>query len=230
MKKLNKILLSTFFLMVLFSTFASWNVVAIEPPVDTIIVPGDTKQEMVKANIRTMFWFRQKTQLTFQANINLYLDIDCEALRIGVKDFIVEVDGDHDLQMKMTCTREEIQLGLQMGYTYRIRNRNVYKYQEGFVAYMQCNGTFLQARIRIRATNENRVGTWAKYDEGTREWISIPTVVEDGYLTATVDQFSYLTILIPDTTIYLIIGVSVALIAAVVIVAIIYYKKKKIEL
>jgi hypothetical protein len=227
MKKLNKILLSTFFLMMLFSTFVSLNVVAIEPPDDTIVVLGDTKQQMVEANIRTMFRFRNRTQLTFQANVNLDLNMDCEALRIGAKDFIVEIDGDHDLQMDMTCTREETQLGLQLGNTYRIRNRNVYRYQEGFVAYMQCNGTFLQARLRIQATNENRVGTWAYYDEATSEWVSVPTVVEDGYLTATVDHFSYWTILIPDTTLYIIIGVSVAAIAAVVIVAIIYYKKRK---
>ncbi|MFX0032001.1 MAG: hypothetical protein ACFE8E_00555 [Candidatus Hodarchaeota archaeon] len=228
MKKLNKILLSTFFLMMLFSTFASLNVVAIEPPVDTYEVLGDTRQQMVQANNRTMFRFRYQTQLTFQANVNLFLNMECEALRIGFKDFIVEIDGDHDLQMNMTCTREEIQLGLQMGNTYRIRNRNVYQYQEGFVAYMQCNGTFLQARLRIQATNQNRVGTFAYYDEATSEWVAVTTNIEDGYLTATINHFSYWTILIPeDATLYIIIGVGVAVIAVVVIMAVIYYRKRK---
>lgn len=228
MKKLSKILLSTFFLMMLFSTFASLNVMAIESPDDTVNVPGDTRQQMVEANIRTMFRFRERTQLTFQANVNLDLNMDCEALQIGVKDFVVEIDGDHDLQMNMTCTREEEQLGLQMGNTYRIRNRNMFQYQEGFCCYIECNGTFTQARIRIQANNQNRVGTWAYYDEATSEWVSVPTTIEDDYLTATITHFSYWTILIPEnTTLYIIIGVSIAVVAAVVVIGIVYFKRRK---
>lgn len=228
MKKLSKILLSTMFLMMVVSTFTSLNVVAIESPDETYNIPIDTAQRTVEANIRTMFRFRQQTQLTFQANVNLELNMDCQALQIGVKDFVVEIDGDQDLQMNMTCTREELQLGLQMGNTYRIRNRNMYQYQEGFCCYIECNGTFLQARLRIQATNQNRVGTWAYYNEATNEWISVPTSIEDGYLTAVVDHFSYWTILIPeDTTLYVIIGVSIAVVAAVVILGVLYYKKRK---
>ncbi len=227
MKKLSKILLSTFLIALVFSAVTSFNVVAIESPDETYDIPDDTEQRMVQANIRTMFRFRQRTQLTFQANVNLDLNMDCDALRIGSKDFIVEIEGNQDLHMNMTCTREEIQLGLQMGNTYRIRNRNTYRYQEGFVAYMQCNGTFLQARLRIQATNENRVGSWAYYDEATDEWVPVPTTIEDGYLTATVDHFSYWTVLIPDNTLYIIIGVSGAVVAGIVVAAIIYYKKRK---
>lgn len=228
MKNLSKILLSTIFLMMLFSTFASLNVVAIESPVVTNDINNDSTTGVVEANIRTMYRFRQRTQLTFHANVNLDLNMDCEALQIGVKDFVVEIDGDHDLQMNMTCTREEEQLGLQMGNTYRIRNRNMYQYQEGFCCYIECNGTFLQARIRIQANNQNRIGTWAYYNEATSEWVSVPTTIEDGYLTATVDHFSYWTVLIPDnTSLYIIIGVSGAVAAAVVIVGFVYYKKRK---
>ncbi|MFW9771542.1 MAG: hypothetical protein ACFFEO_05170 [Candidatus Thorarchaeota archaeon] len=228
MRKLSKILLSTFLLMMLFSTFASLNVVAIDPPDDTVNVSVDTRQQTVEANIRTMFRFRDRTQLTFQANVNLDLNMDCEALQIGVKDFVVEIDGVHDLQMNMTCTREEEQLGLQMGNTYRIRNRNTYQYQEGFCCYIECNGTFTQARIRIQATNQNRVGTWAYYDEATSEWVSVPTTIEDEYLTATITHFSYWTILIPEnTTLYIIIGVSIAIVAAVIVIGIVYLKRRK---
>jgi len=42
MKKLSKILLGTFFLMILFSTITSFNVVAVGNPDDTFEVPGDT--------------------------------------------------------------------------------------------------------------------------------------------------------------------------------------------
>ena len=228
MKKLSKVILSTIVLMMLFSTLTSLNVAAIETPDQTVEIPNsDSYQTQLQSHVRTMYRFRSRTQLTFHANVNLSLNMDCEALRIGVKNFIVEIEGNQDLHMNMTCTREEIQLGLQMGNTYRIRNRNTYRYQEGFVAYMQCNGTFLQARLRIQATNENRVGSWAYYDEATDEWVSVPTTVEDGYLTATVDHFSYWTVLIPDNTLYIIIGVSGAVVAGIIVVAIIYYKKRK---
>ena len=228
MKKLSKVILSTIVLMMLFSTFSSFNVVAVESP-DHIVDTNDpyVNDYQLKAQNRTMFRFQHQTQLTFHANVALQLNIDCEFVRIGTKDFMVEIEGNQDLHMDMICTREEIQLGLQMGNTYRIRNRNTYRYEEGFCVYMQCNGTFLQARIRIQATNENRVGMWAYYNEATSEWVSVPTTVEDGYLTATVDHFSYWTVLIPDNTLYVIIGVSGAVVAGVVVVAIIYYKKRK---
>ena len=228
MKKFSKVLLTTFVLMMLFSSFVSLNVVAVESPdnIEDINEAGPINYQL-KANNRTMFRFQLQTQLTFRANVNLQLHIDCDFQRIGAKDFIVEIEAEHDLQMNMICNREEIQLGLQMGNTYRIRNRNTYRYQEGFVAYMQCNGTFLQARLRIQATNQNRIGTFAYYDQDTKEWVAVPTTVEDGYLTTITDHFSYWTILIPDYTVFIVIGVGGAVIAAVVVVAIVYLKKRK---
>jgi hypothetical protein len=174
-----------------------------------------------------MFRFRQRTQLRFNANVNLDLNAECEALRIGDKEFIIEIEGENDLQMNMTCTREEIQLGLMMGSTHRIRNRNTYRYQEGFVCSIDCNGTMLNARLRIQATNQNRVGRWAYYDNSMEEWVTVPTTIEGGYLTAEVDHFSTWTILIPDYTV-LVIGVIIGIVAALIVIAsVIYIKKRK---
>jgi len=227
MKKLSKILLGTIFLMILFSTITSFNVVAVGDPDDTFEVPGDTFQRHIHANTMTMFRFRARTQLRLNANVNLDIDFDCEALKIGAKDFALEIEGNGDLYMNMTCTEEQKELGLLMGYTYQIRNRNRVQYQEGFVVNLECNGTFTRARLSIRVTNENRVGQWAYFDEATEEWVSVPTTIEDGYLTAEVTHFSTWTILIPDYTI-LIIGLSIGgVIALIVIGSVIYMKKRK---
>jgi len=227
MKKSSKILLGTFFLMILFSTVTSFNVVAIADPDEVVEVPTDSTQAHVQANIATAFRFRLKTQLRVSADVNLDLRLDCEALRIGVKDFAVEIEGTDDLQMNMTCTEEQAELGLQLGNTYQIRNRNRYQYQEGFVISIDCNGTFTRARLRIRATNENRIGQFAYYDEATEEWISVPTSVEDGYLTAEVSHFSTWTILMPDYT-TLIVGLSIGGgVAALIVIASVFYIKKR---
>jgi hypothetical protein len=226
MKKLSKILLGTIFLMILFSTITSFNVVAVGDPDDTVEVPTDTYQAHIQANTMTMFQFRARTQLRVNANVNLDMNFDCEALRIGVKDFALEIEGNGDLQMKMTCTEEQVQLGLLMGNTYQIRNRNRYQYQEGFVVDLECNGTFTRARLSIRVTNENRVGQWAYFDEATEEWVSVPTTVEDGYLTAEVSHFSTWTILLPDY-IMIIVGFTIGGVAALIVIASVFYIKKR---
>ncbi len=227
MKKLSKILLGTIFLMILVSTVTSFNVVAVGDPDDTVEVNGDTYEYHVHADTMTMFRYRAGTQLRLNANVNLDVNFDCEALKIGAKDFALEIEGEGDLLMNMTCTEEQKELGLLMGYTYQIRNRNRVQYQEGFVVKLECNGTFTKAKLSILATNENRVGQWAYFDEATEEWVSVPTSIKDGYLTAEVTHFSTWTILIPDYTV-LIIGLSIGgVVALIVIGSVIYLKKRK---
>ena len=229
MKKSSKILLGTFFLMILFSTITSFNVVAIDDPDEVVEVPGDSTQALVEANTATIFRFRNRTRLRVRADVNLNLNLDCDALRIGVKDFAVEIEGTGDLQMTMTCTEEQEQLGLLKGNTQQIRtrSRNQVQYQEGFVVSIECDGTFTRARLNIGATDENRMGEWAYYDEATEEWVSVPTTVEDGYLTAEVTHFSTWTILIPDYTLA-IVGFSIGGgVAAIIIVASVFYIKKR---
>ena len=229
MKKLSKILLGTFFLMILFSTITSFNVVAVGNPDTTVAVNMDTHQAQIQANNMTMFQFRNRTQLRLQANVNLDVTMDCDALRIGDKDFAVEIEGNGDLKMNMTCTEEQAELGLLNGNTHQIRNRNrnQYQYQEGFVVALECNGTFTRAKLSISATDENRMGEWAYYDEATEEWVSVPTTVENGYLTAEVTHFSTWTILMPDYTLA-IVGFSIGGgVAALIIIATVFYIKKR---
>ena len=228
MKKLSKILLGTFFLMILFSTITSFNVVAVGNPDETFEVPTDTYQAQIQANTMSMFQVRNRTRLRVEANVNLDLNLDCDALRIGDKDFAVEIQGTGDLQMTMTCTEEQAESGLMLGNTHQIRtrNRNQVHYEEGFVVSLECNGTFTRAKLSISATDENRMGEWAYYNEATEEWISVPTTVVDGYLTAEVTHFSTWTILMPDFTLA-IVGFSIAGGVAVIIIASVFYIKKR---
>jgi hypothetical protein len=80
--------------------------------------------------------------------------------------------------------------------------------------------------MRIRATNENRIGQFAYYDEATAEWVTVPTTVEDGYLTAEVSHFSTWTVLLPDYTL-LIVGIIGGGAAAIIVIASVFYIKKR---
>ncbi|MHA2086944.1 MAG: hypothetical protein ACW972_01620, partial [Promethearchaeota archaeon] len=154
MKKLTKIVVSLFALSMLFSLFSTSDVVAAgESSVD---VNGDTVQTQIQAHNQIAFTFRQRTQLRFNSNIDIDIDINCDALRIGVKSFEIEIECDQNIQMNMTCTQEQSELGLLKGNTYQIRNRNRYRYKEGFCLLIQCNySNQMQAKLKIQATNEN---------------------------------------------------------------------------
>jgi len=358
-KNLSKVLLSAFTMLIVFSFIGSLNVTAVETPDQTIEVQGDAIQTQLQSNVRTMFYFREKTRLTVYANIGLELDINCEALRIGDKDVIIEVEGDYDLRMTMTCTREEAQLGLMKGSLHRVRNRNTYQYLEGFCIAMKCtanynceckcdpdctcvcdcqckcdpectcpcvcdceckcdpecdcqckcdpvcdcqckcdpvcdcqckcdpdctcacdcqckcdpicdyqykcdpacdcqckcdpvcecqckcdpvcdcqckcdpecpnDGVFLKARLKIKETIQNRLSQWAYYDNENKEWVTVPTINQDGYLTAETNVLSTWTILTPEETTSAIVStVAIGLVSAFGILAIsVFYLKKK---
>jgi hypothetical protein len=197
MKKTSKILLGTFAIALLFAVANTSSVVAAgETPVD---VNGDTIQTQIQANNQVMFTFRQRTRLRLNSTVDIDLNIQCDALRIGEKDFAIEIDCAQNMQMNMTCTEQQTQLGLLKGNTYQIRNRNRnHLYQEGFCVSIECNTSQVQAKLKIEATSQNRLSTWAYYDETDEEWVSSPSTVEQGYLVTVTDHFSVWTVLIPE--------------------------------
>ncbi len=230
MKNSQKIILGATLLSMLFSlTFLS-NTYAADP------VALNTSQEVqyitrIQANYRTTFQYQAQTRLTINSTVNVDLILSCEASKIGAKTFEIEIEGDGDLEMNMTCTEEQADLGLLLGNRYTARNRNRFLYQEAFCISLECNGTFKQAKLMIQATSHNGGGSWAYYDDAKEEWVTVPTIIEDGYLVATIDHFSTWTILIPETDIlpYIIAGVAlfIGIIAAFSIVGIVIYMKKR---
>ena len=214
--------------MVLFSLLNISSVAATPPPGE-ILVDAETLQTQFQAGELYQYRFRQRTQLAFRFNVSVDANIYCDAMQIGSKDFELEVDSSHDLEMNMTCTREQEELGLMDGYTYQIRNRNM-RYQEGFCVRIQTNATEqskIQAKLKIQATNQNQLGSWAYYDEASQQWVSVPTAVQDGYLVAQVDHFSYWTILTPDLTLVIVIGIGVGAGVLVAVLAIYYWRKRR---
>ncbi|MBY8985906.1 MAG: hypothetical protein KGD65_12605 [Candidatus Lokiarchaeota archaeon] len=231
MKKINKILVGLFAFSMLFSVFGVTSVVAAEdPPVE---VPGDTYTYRVHADNLTMFTFRNRTQLRFNSNVNIDLTMNCEALKIGLKTFELEVDSDQDMLMNMTCTEEQSELGLLLGNIYQTRNRNRYRYQEGFCLEMKGNFSYpIQAKLKMKETNQNRDGTWAFYNGtiGEGEWVAVQTASQNGYLVAESDHFSFWTILLPEAeenTLWIYLTIGGVIIGVVAIIAVIYIKKRK---
>ncbi|NVM36459.1 MAG: hypothetical protein HWN81_12745 [Candidatus Lokiarchaeota archaeon] len=243
-----------------------------------IDVPGDSLQTQLQSNIRTTFCFRQTTQLTIYADVDMDLNLNCENSGSVKKDFVIEIEGAHNLQMTMTCTGEENQLGLMDGNILQLRNRNTYRYQEGFCVSIECEPKcdceckcqnecqcicecqcqeecdciceclnecqcvcnceeeecFIQARLKIKATNQNQAGSWAYYNENDGEWVVVPSIIEEGYLTAETDHFSTWTVLIPtsltNSNTALIVGsaATIAVIGVIIGVSVIYLKKRKV--
>ncbi|MFX1345312.1 MAG: hypothetical protein ACFFBC_11100 [Promethearchaeota archaeon] len=226
MKKINKILIGSFALVILFTVLSANTVLATENSID---INDDTYQTRIQANNRVMFQFRERTRLTFNSTVNIDVDINCDALRIGVKSFEIEVDCDQDLQMNMTCTEEQAELGLLMGNRYTVRNRHRFLYQEGFCVSIQCNNSGeIQAKLKIEANNQNRIGTWAYYDETSEDWISVPTTLEDGYLVTETDHFSYWTVLIPETENNMLIYLGlISIVGIIAVISVIFLRRRK---
>jgi len=226
MRKFNKILVGIFAFAMFFTLFSVNNVMAVD---SSIPVNGDTIQTQVQANQRTTFTFRSRTRMRFNSTVDIDVNINCDALRIGVKDFEIEIEGDQILQMNMTCTEEQAELGLLKGNTYQARNRNRYQYQEGFCLLVQCNNSNqIQAKLKIQATNENSLCSWAYYDETSEDWVTVPTTLEDGYLIAETDHFSYWTLLLPETESNLLMYIGIiSVIGIIAMISVIYFKKRK---
>ncbi|MFX1350202.1 MAG: hypothetical protein ACFE92_16155, partial [Promethearchaeota archaeon] len=151
MKNFSKIILSVFALMMLFSLISSVNVSAAGPGGQIVEVEGDSIQTQLENHIRTTFRFRERTQLTIFANVQVNLNLNCEVLKMTNKDFILEIEGENNLHINMICTREETQLGLMDGNTYRNKNRNTYRYREGFCISIECE---VQCNCECKCLNE----------------------------------------------------------------------------
>ncbi|MEJ2248149.1 MAG: hypothetical protein P8Y70_00675 [Candidatus Lokiarchaeota archaeon] len=213
MKKFNKVLLGSIVFFMIFSMFGS------------IVVAADPAMEQqsfqLQAHNRNMFQFQQQTRINISSAVDIKGNINVESGKISGKDFALEIESaDGPMNLNMTCTEEQAELGLLNGNRYTVRNRNRFQYQEGFVVNISCNCSQIQARLRIKATNQNRLGEWAYYNHSTSEWVTVPTQVKDGYLEASTDHFSTWTILIPEeqSNLWFFVGIGITVAVAVAIV------------
>ena len=234
MKKFSKLLIGIFTFAILFTLF---NVnTALATPGTPIPVSGQgLYQYQVQANHSLTWQFQLQTRITVQANISVQGYINCsEAPRIGDKHFELEIEAENDLEMNMTCTEEQKELGLLLGSRYQVRNRNRnLLYQEGFCIRIETNKSGseqIKAQLKIQANNRNREGSWAYYDETEGEWVAVDTTEQNGYLVCETNHFSTWTILMPETdnAIWGFVGVGAVFAGSVIIavVSVVYRKRK----
>ncbi len=234
MKKFSKILIGIFTFAMLFSLF-NVNTVLATPGTPIPVSGTGLYQYQVQANHSLTWQFQLQTRVTVQANISVQGFINCsEAPRIGDKHFDLEIEAENDLEMNMTCTEEQKELGLLLGSRYQVRNRERnLLYQEGFCIRIETNKSGseqIKAQLKIQANHRNREGSWAYYDETEGEWVAVDTAEQNGYLVCETNHFSTWTILIPETdnAIWGFVGIG-AVFAGAVIIAVVsmVYKKRK---
>ena len=234
MKKFSQILIGIFTFTMLFSLF-NVNTVLATPGTPIPVSGTGLYQYQVQSNHSLTWQFQMQTRLTVQANISVQGYINCsDAPKIGDKHFELVIEAENDLEMNMTCTEEQAELGLLKGHTYQARNRNRnLLYQEGFCIRIETNKSGseqIKAQLKIQANNRNREGSWAYYDETEGEWVAVDTAEQNGYLVCETNHFSTWTILIPETdnAIWGFMGVGAVFVGAVIIAVIsVVYRKRK---
>ena len=217
MIKINKILFGLFVFSTLISGFLVYNVpdAAAAQEKEKVEVYGDEIQTQLRARHEIRYRFGD-TKITVYSERAGNLSIDCEEKKIGDKDFEIELETDKDCNLTIECKEEEAQKGLELGDTVRVRNRVRHRYQEGFVAKVECTED-CEAKLRIEETEENRGGTWAYYDKDDKEWRPVETKSVNGYLECETDHFSTWTILVPEIDYTFIFFIGIGIGAAVLI-------------
>ena len=236
MNRSNKILIGLFTFAILFTIF-NVNTVLATPQVPTEVNAGESSsfQYKVLANYSHTWRFQMQTRLTVQANISVQGFINCsEAPKIGDKHFEIDVEStEPDLEMNMTCTEEQKELGLLEGETVQVRNRERnLLYQDGFCIRIQTNKTGseqIKAQLKMQVTNKNRGGTWAFYNGTANQWEAVQTQEQGGFLVCETNHFSTWVILVPESDeIPGFIGLGVVFAGAVIIAVFsVVYRKRK---
>ncbi|MBD3255546.1 MAG: hypothetical protein GF383_10655 [Candidatus Lokiarchaeota archaeon] len=219
---MKKVLFSVIILTMIVSALSFYNiapVVAAKDDEKVNIDHGDKVQDRIRSNERIRYRFREKTKVTIESDVPANVSIKCDAKGIGDKDFEIEIESEREFNLTMNCKEEKHMIGLRKGNTYEARNRYRYRYQEGFVAEIESTED-VEAKLRIKETEENRGGTWAYYDEAKEEWVPVETTSKNGYLECETDHFSIWTVLVPEIDYTLIIMIS-SIVGAIVLGALV---------
>jgi len=105
MLKVQKLLVSIFLFSILFSMIMGYNTQTVAAASDdekVNIDDGDHVQEQIKANERVRFRFRERTRITVESKEKANCSINCDAKRIGDKDFEIEIETEdpHNLTLE----------------------------------------------------------------------------------------------------------------------------------
>ncbi|TFG20739.1 MAG: hypothetical protein EU530_02270 [Promethearchaeota archaeon] len=211
--------------MVLLGTVAtlSLGLVAAQGP-DTVEVGSDNYQTQQSAGEKE-YRFRAQTRLRIKTSHQLQLNMSVNAMEIGDRGFYLEVESDGDMEMNMTCVRDQEQLGIQNGSL--VRNQLRHQVRNNFAARLQINKTEFNARIGMEMSRGDAIRAhWAYFDEDGEEWVEVESSYEDGMLVAETDHFSVWTIVESPSLLGLWIGIGVGVVAIGAIAAIMIRKKR----
>lgn len=231
--KVRKVLFGLFIFSMIISSFMVFGVQEVAASKDdeeqVNIDNGEQIKYLVQGSKTIRFRFMEETKITYRSNRRSNLSIDCDGDRIGDKDFEIDVEAEKDYNMTMKCKEEDNSKGLRKGEVIEARNRNRYRYQEGFVAEIECTED-CDAKMRMKETDDNKGGTWAYYDEDHEKWTTVETESKNGYLECETDHFSTWTILVPEinyeTLIIIGVGITAAIFLGVMLVIVLSKRKK----
>jgi len=154
----------------------------------------------INAGETSSFRFRSQTRLSFNCTCDLTVNMDVDTDSIGDKNITIDLNCSEPLEMSMTCTESQAELGAQNGNTVQTRTQNRYRFQYGFVANISVNCTQFTARLRAQVGNLNGL-VWAFYNETMEQWEEVPTVTINGEAVAEVNHFSTWTLLTPESAV-----------------------------
>lgn len=156
-------------------------------------------QAQLKAGEPQTFRFRQRTQLSFNCNVQCEVNLEVDAPSIGDGEFAMQIEGaTTPLKLELKANASDDDVGMKKGNQVQAKNQNRYRYQYSFMFNASANATFTRARLYYNV-GEDTQAKWAYYNETSKEWETLPTTVENGYAVAETTHFSVYTILTPDT-------------------------------
>lgn len=210
--------------MVLLGTIATLSISMVAAQGD-VQVAGNHYEAKLQAQTQATYQFQHRTRVRVNSSAAVDMSIDCEALDIGEQTFSIEIkNATQEVQLNMSCVRDQEQLGVQNGST--VRNQNRHQVRNQFAVQLECN-QLVQARLGLEMTRGDAIrASWAYFDEDAEEWVEVASSYEDGMLVADVDHFSVWTIVDGGSLTLLWVGIGVGVVAIGAIAAILIRKKR----
>jgi hypothetical protein len=170
-------------------------------PVNSMKVNGSKYQQQVKSNETNQWQFQEQTQFQLRMNGSANVDMECDAENVGNRNFSLDLNTGDNVGLKIKMNASASAYGLEDGKEVKVQNQsqNRYTFRNRFMVQLELNSTNVDAELAINATgNENC--TWAYYNETSKEFIPVQSMVQNGMLVAQSNHFSTWTVLTISTT------------------------------
>jgi hypothetical protein len=172
-------------------------VAAVGPVTPPENINGNAYQGAIAAGEPKQMMFKNKFMLQVQANSSMNLAVECDVDAVGERNFSLALNSSNqaaDSQLKIQIMANNSAVNMSDGVKLQAKNGNTYEFKNKYMMNVTLNGTDqLRATLRVDCNNEN--STWAYLDEVTGEWVTQPSMIQDGELVCETDHFSLWTVL-----------------------------------